>query len=184
MKRASWTSGPESDNNPAPMSAKDPRPFFVLTVLLDGSARPAAITRNHGDALERAMNASASHDIAGLDLVELPIAPAAFAQLRKHLRLDEDTVGLYDMFPLAAHLEPEVRKVAGQFLAAEAVWALEEQGALGAVPLNLKLDLPPSWDRDPKKIHERLVGAGALELTSEGIEVYKQVKTAFDAGGS
>jgi hypothetical protein len=162
----------------------DPRPFFVLTVLLDGAARPAAVTRSHGDALERAMNAAGGHAIAGLDLVELPIAPAAFAQLRKHLGLPDGTVGLYDMFPLAAHLDGEVRKVAGQFLAAEAVWALEEQGALGAVPLNLKLDLPGAWDRDPKKIHERLVGAGALDLTPQGIEVYKEVKTRFDQLGS
>jgi hypothetical protein len=166
------------------MASADPRPFFVLTVLLDGAARPAAITRSHGDALERAMNAAAAHDIAGLDLVELPIAPAAFAQLRKHLQLGDDTVGLYDVFPLAAHLDTEVRKVAGQFLAAEAVWTLEEQGALGAVPLNLKLDLPPGWDRDPKKIHERLVTAGALELSPQGIEVYKQVKTTFDRSGA
>ncbi|MFW6050230.1 MAG: hypothetical protein ACODAU_03600 [Myxococcota bacterium] len=162
------------------MAEKDPRPFFVLTALLDGSARPAAVTRSHGDALERAMNAAAGHDIAGLDLVELPVSPAAFGQLRKHLGLTNDTVSLYDMFPLASHLDEEVRKVAAQFLAAEAVWTLEDQGALGGVPLNLKLALPDGWERDPKKIHERLLAAGALDLSPQGIEIFKQVKESFD----
>lgn len=163
------------------MPEKDPRPFVVLTVLLDAAARPAAVTRSHGDALERALGASAGQEVAGLDLVELPIAPAAFGQLRKALNLSEDVVGLYDLFPLASHLSQEVRRVAGQFLAAEAIWTLEEQGALGAVPLNLKLELPPDWSRDPKKIHERLVKAGALDLTPQGIEVFKEVKVRFDA---
>jgi len=163
------------------MADKDPRPFFVVTALLDGAARPAAVTRSHGDALERAMNAATGQQIAGLDLVELPISPAAFGQLRKHLSLPNETVALYDMFPLASHLDEEVRKVAGLFLAAEAVWTLEEQGALGGVPLNLKLSLPPSWDRDPKKIHQRLMDAGALDLSPQGVEVFKQVKSKFDA---
>ncbi|MFW5924623.1 MAG: hypothetical protein ACOC9O_01660 [Myxococcota bacterium] len=162
------------------MADKDTRPFFVLTVLLDASARAAAVTRSHGDALERAINASAGHAIAGLDLVELPIAPAAFMQLRRHLGLPEDTIGLYDIFPLASHLDAQVRKIAGQFLAAEALWTLDEQGALGGVPLNLKLDLPPDWDRDPKKIHQRLLDAGALDLSAEGVETYKKVKEGFD----
>jgi hypothetical protein len=163
------------------MSDKDPRPFLVLTVLLDGSARAAAITRSHGDALERAMKASSGHDIAGFDIIELPIAPQAFGALRRHLAASEDTVGFYDLFPLSAHLDLPTRKAAGQFLAAEAVWTLEEQGLLGAVPINLKLDLPKGWSRDPKDIRDRLVQAGALELTNTGIETYKTVKASWDA---
>lgn len=160
---------------------RDPRPYLVLTVVMDPSARPAVITRSHGDAMERAISASASKPIAGLDLIELPILPKVFEQIRKHLGFAPDTVGLYDLFPLASHLDRNVRQVAGQFLAAEALWGLEEQGALGGVPLNIKLDLPGGWDRDPKKVHERLVQAGALELTPEGIETYKAIKSRWDA---
>src|SRR5690606_4741342 len=108
------------------------------------------VTRSHGDALERAIGSTQGHDIAGIDIIELPIAPQAFAALRKHLGATEDTVGFYDLFPLSAHLDLDVRKAAGQFLAAEALWTLEEQGLLGGVPLSLKLDLPKSWNRDPK----------------------------------
>ena len=115
-----------------------------------------------------------------MDPVELPIGPAPFGALRKALGLDEEVVGLYDVFPLAAHLDEAVRKVAGQFLAAEAVWALEEQGQLGGVPLNVRLDLPKGWDRDPKKVHEKLVEAGALDLSEDAIETFKRVKSAWD----
>ena len=41
-----------------------------------------------------------------------------------------DTVTVYDLFPLSALLDPRYRTVAGQFLAAEALWTLEEQGML------------------------------------------------------
>ena len=73
-----------------------------------------------------------------------------------------------------------MRKVAGQFLAAEALWTLEDQGQLGGVPLNMQLDLPAGWDRDPKAVHARLVEAGALELSPAGIETFKTVKSAWD----
>lgn len=159
---------------------RDPRPYLVLTVLLDGSARPAAITRSHGDALERSLNATQGQEIAGLDLVELPIAAPVFKALRQPLAVPAEEVGLYDVFPLASHLAPELRKIAGQFLAAEALWTLEEQGLLGGVPVNVKLNLPEGWDNDPKQVHQRLVGAGALDLTESGIETYKAVKAAWD----
>ncbi len=162
------------------MPDADSPPFLVLTVLLDASARPAAITRSHGDARERAMKASAGHAIAGMDLVELPIARPAFEALKKHLRIANDAVGLYDIFPLASHLDGAVRKVAGQFLAAEALWTLEEQGQLGGVPLNVQLDLPRGWDKDPQAVHARLVSAGALELSPRGIETFKSVKASWD----
>lgn len=166
------------------MTDSDSPPFLVLTVLLDASARPAAVTRSHGDALERAMKAIAGHAIAGLDLVELPIAKPAFDALKKHLRITPEQIGLYDIFPLASHLEGAVRKVAGQFLAAEALWTLEEQGQLGGVPLNVQLDLPKGWDRDPKSVHARLMAAGALELSPRGIETFKAVKAAWDRENS
>lgn len=163
------------------MTEPDPSPFLLLTVVLDAGARPAAQTMGHGAALERAMMASAGKEVAGLDLVELPIQAVAFAALRRHLKLPDDQVGLYDVFPVASHLDKEVRNVAGQFLAADALWTLESQGLLGGVPLNVKLELPKGWDRDPKAVHARLVEAGAVDLSPAGIETFLGVKTAWDA---
>jgi len=158
----------------------DPKPFVVVTALLDGGARPAAHTRSHGDAMERAYVASSAHEVAGMDLVELPITAAAFGALRKAMSLPDETVGLYDVFPLAPHLDAPVRKVAGQFLAAEVVWTLEEQGLLGGVPLNVRLDLPKGWDKDPKAVHTRLMEAGALELSESAVQTFIAVKKAWE----
>ena len=169
---------------PTETHKRDVRPFILVTVLLDAGARPAAVTRSHGDAMERAYIASSAEKTAGLDLVELPITPAAFAALRKALGLPDAVVGLYDVFPLAAHLSPAVRRVAGQFLAAEAVWTLEEQGQLGGVPLNARLDLPKGWSNNPKEVHQKLVGAGALDLSADAIDAFKRIKSAWDASSS
>lgn len=162
-------------------SERDERPFIVLTAILDGSARPAAVTISHGDAMERAIHATAGQQIAGMDIVELPIPPPAFSALREHAARSADAVAVYDLFPLAAKLPAEVRSVAGQFLAAEVLWAMEEQGLLKGVPLNLKLELPDGWDRAPKAVHERLVAAGALDLSSQAIETFKHIKSSWDA---
>jgi hypothetical protein len=156
-------------------------PFLVLTAICDASARPAAITRGHGDAMERALNAAGDFHIDGLDIVELPLAPAAFSALRKHLGVAEDTATVYDLFPLSSHLDEKYRKIAGQFLAAEVLWTLEEQGLMQGVPFTVKFDLPDGWDKDPKKLHTRLVEAGALDLSQEAVDTYKAVKTAWDA---
>lgn len=162
------------------MSERDTRPFIVVTAILDGSARPAAITISHGDAMERAIGATSGQPIAGMDIVELPVPPPAFGALREHAGRPDDAVAVYDLFPLSAALPSDMRVVAGQFLAAEVLWALEEQGLLKGVPLNLKLDLPDGWDRAPKAVHEKLVGAGALDLTREAIETFKQIKSRWD----
>lgn len=164
------------------MSDKDPRPLLVVTVLMDGSARPAAITRSHGDAVERAITAAGGAEIAGIEVAELAIAPKAFAALRKNLGLSEDTVALYDIFPLASGLSQEVRNVAGQFLAAEALWTLEEQGMTSGVPSQEKLDLPAGWSKDPKAIRQRLVEAGASALTDQGASTYLGIKQRWDGG--
>jgi len=158
-------------------------PFLVLTAICDASARPAAVTRGHGQAMERALNAAANYQIGGLEIVELPLAPAAFSALRKHLRVAEDTATVYDLFPLSSRLDEKYRKVAGQFLAAEVLWTLEEQGLLQGVPFTVKLNLPNGWDKDPKKLHVRLIEAGALDLSQEAIDTYKAVKAAWDASG-
>jgi hypothetical protein len=163
------------------MSDVTSRPFLILTAICDASARPAAITLGHGDAMERALRASEPHATEGLDLVELPIAPAAFTALRKHLGFDDDTVTLYDLFPLSAQLREEYRKIAGQFLAAEALWTLEEQGLLSGVPFTVNFDVPRGWDKDPKKLHARLVEERALELGDGAVRVFKDIKTAWDS---
>jgi len=159
----------------------DTRPFLVLTAILDGAARAAAVTRSHGEALDRAMRASNKAASAGFDIVELPVAPASFQALRRHFQYPDDTVAIYDVFPLAAHLDASQRKVAGQFLAAEVLWTLDAQGLLAGVPLNVKLDLPNGWDKDPKAVHDRLMSLGALDLTAEAIETFKTVKTAWES---
>lgn len=157
------------------------RPFLILTAICDASARPAAITVGHGDAMERAFVAADGLETEGLDLVELPIAPAAFTALRKHLQIEDERVTVYDLFPLSSQLDPRYRAIAGQFLAAEALWALEEQGMLSGVPFTVQFDVPRTWDKDPKKLHERLVAEKALELDDKAIDTFKKVKAKWDA---
>ena len=157
------------------------RPFLILTAICDASARPAAITIGHGDAFERAFSAAQGLDTEGIDLIELPIAPAAFAALRRHLQISDQRMTVYDIFPLSSQLNADYRGIAGQFLAAEALWALEEQGMLYGVPFTVQFDLPRGWDKDPKKLHERLVAEKALELSDSAIETFKKVKLAWDA---
>lgn len=159
----------------------DSAPFLVVTAIMDAAARPAAITRSHGEAMERAINAIGAHPIAGLDVVELPIAGPSFLALRRHFQFKDDTVAMYDIFPLSATLDPAARKVGGQFLAAEILWTLDAQGLLPGVPLNVKLDVPAGWDKDPKAVHEKLMTAGALDIGEGGINTFKAVKSAWEA---
>jgi hypothetical protein len=159
-------------------------PFMVVTSVLDAAARPAAVTRCHGEAMERAVNAIGSRPIAGLDIVELTIAPQAHAAFRRYLGLPADHAGIYDMFPLSAKLSAEVRTAGAQFLASEALWMLDSQGALKGVPLSVKLDLPAGWDKDPKEIHKKLVEAGALELSEQAIETFNAAKQAWAASAA
>jgi hypothetical protein len=156
-------------------------PYLVLTAICDASARPAAVTLGHGDAMERALQAVNGLATVGIDLVELPIAPAAFSALRKHLDFPDGTVTVYDLFPLSAKLEERYRKIAGQFLAAEALWTLEEQGLLSGVPFTVNFDLPRGWDKDPKKLHARLVEEHALELGDRAVQIFKDIKTTWNA---
>ena len=154
-------------------------PFIVLTAVLDAEARPAAVTRAHGEAFERLLQATGSHTIAGVELVELPIDHAAHTVLRKHLGLAEDRPGVYDVFPLSPSLDAGVRRAAAQFLAAEMLWTLDAENVFGNKALSVKLDLPGGWDKDPKAVHQKLIEAGALELSSEAVETYKAIKGAF-----
>jgi hypothetical protein len=156
--------------------ASDKGPFIVITAVLDAEARPASVTRSHGEAFERALSATKGHTIANLDLVELPIDRTTHAALRKHLGLPDDQAGVYDVFPLSPALPPNVRRAAAQFLAAETLWTLDAQGAFGANALSVKLDLPAGWDKDPKAIHQKLVESGALELSDSAVETYRAIK--------
>ncbi len=156
----------------------DSNAYFVVTALLDDGAKLAPITRSHGDAYEIAREATEA-PFGSLELVELPVSSVVFAAIRRHLNLPETTTALYDLFPLAPHLAPDVRHVAAQFLAAELAWSIEEQGHLNGLPLNLRLDLPKGWERDPKAIHEKLMAAGALELGPEAIERFRRAKAIF-----
>jgi hypothetical protein len=142
--------------------AKPNGPFIVITCVLDASARPAAITRCHGEAFDRAIKAT-------------------HTALRKHLGLPEDQVGVYDVFPLPATLPVPVRKAAAQFLAAESLWTLDAQGAFGSDVLSFKLDLPSGWDKDPQAIHQKLVESGALELSEEAVDTYRAIKETWSA---
>jgi len=159
--------------------ASDKGPFIVITAVLDVDARPASVTRSHGEAFERALAATKGQTIANLDLVELPIDKTAHAALRKHLGLPDDQAGVYDVFPLSPALAPNVRRAAAQFLAAETLWTLDAQGAFGANALSVKLDLPAGWDKDPKAIHQKLVESGALELSDSAVETYRKIKEAW-----
>ena len=157
-------------------------PFIVITAVLDAEARPAAVTRSHGEAFDRALNATKGQAISNLDLVELPIDRAAHAALRKHLGLPDDQAGVYDVFPLSPALSPAVRNAAGQFIAAESLWSLDAQGVFGSDALSVTLELPDNWDKDPKAIHQKLVESGALELSEEAVATYRAIKAAWDAG--
>lgn len=161
--------------------AKQTGPFIVLTAVLDAEARPASITRSHGQAFERALVATQGKQIANIELVELVIDKGSHAVLRRHLKLPADQAGVYDVFPLNPNLPPQVRKAAAQFLAAESLWTLDGQGVFANTNLSVKLDLPKGWAKEPQAIHQKLVEAGALELSEDDVETYRAIKEAFGA---
>ncbi len=157
------------------------RPFIVMTVLVNSAARPAAVTRSHADALERVRGAAYGHDIGGIEITEVTLPAKTFNVLRKAVGLPATTVGLYDIFPVSPEVTEEHRRVAGKFLAAEAIWALDEQRAFGAEALHFRLELPQSWSREPKEIHKTLIDAGVLNLSAAAVETFRQVKAAWEA---
>lgn len=164
-----------------PARGEDPRPYLVVTAIHDASARTAALTLSHADAWERIREAIGEKEIAGLDLVELAVPPRAFHALSDKLQRPADTISVYDVFPLAAHLGRTQRKVAGQFLAAEILWTLEEQGTLAGIVLNIRPDVPRSWgDRSPAGVRQKLVEDGALDLTEDAIADFRAIKASWD----
>jgi hypothetical protein len=51
---------------------------------------------------------------------------------------------------------------------------------LSGVPFSVQFELPSGWDKDPRKLHERLVAERALELSPSAIETFKRIKSAWD----
>ncbi|MCX7808190.1 MAG: hypothetical protein N2515_06250 [Deltaproteobacteria bacterium] len=163
-----------------PERGSDPRPYLILTAVVDAGARASAVTLSHADAWERAMRAVGQRSIAGMDLVEVRIPANAFNALRNVLKRSPTAVAVYDLFPLAAHLGRRERKVAGQFLAAEGLWALAEEKLIEEV--HIRFDTPRSWgDRTPKTVRTRLLELGALELSEQAVEDFRAIKAAWDA---
>jgi hypothetical protein len=169
--------------SPPAMSENDAPLNLLLTSVLDASARPASLTRSHGDAMERIYRAAQGIPLGRIELVELPIPHKTFTLLRAHLGRPESTVAIYDVFPVAAKLDESLFRIAGQFLAAEAIWLLEGQGQIGSSVLDVRVDVPAGWDRAPQAIQKRLVDAGALDLSAGAVEAFKAIKSAWDAAG-
>lgn len=165
------------------MSENDAPPHLLLTSVLDASARPASLTRSHGDAMERIYLAAQGIPVGRIELVELPIPHKTFTLLRAHLGRPESTVALYDVFPVSPKLDASLLRIAGQFLAAEAIWLLEGQGQIGSSVLDVRVDVPAGWDKAPQAIQKRLVEAGALDLGPAAVDAFKRVKAAWDAAG-
>lgn len=156
-------------------------PRLVLTALHDVSTRPAALTESHGAAMSKLFAAAKGHKHDGIHIVEMSVPAPVFVAARKAMQKPRETVALYDLFPFPSKLDGAVRDVAARFLATESLWSLAEEGKLGEFALDVRIPTPRGWDRDPKKIQERLVEAGALDLTEEEIATYQAVRAAFDA---
>lgn len=154
-------------------------PELLVTGLMDGSARPAAVTLSHAEAMERAYTCAVATP-PHVELVELAIAAPAFAALRRALTLPPTRVVIYDLFPIARGMDSQTRRVAGQFLAAEALWAMEEQGLLGGVAAQERFDFPDGWPRDPRAVQQRLQDAGATRLSDEEIKAFQATKAKWD----
>lgn len=119
---------------------------------------------------------------AGFEIVEMPVPTAVFLAARKALGKSRETAAIYDLFPFPAKLAPEIRQVAARFLATEVLWSLAEEGKLGEFALDVRIPTPRGWDRDPKKIQERLVEAGALDLAESDIATFQEIRATFDPG--
>lgn len=166
------------------MSHQDQSPVILLTAIHHATAKAAELTQQHAEAYERASAALDGNTNGGIDLVELPIAPAAFEAMRKGMRLSEDTVALYDIFAISAKSKASIRPIAGQYLAAQILWSLEAQGLLSGVPVSIKFDLPQGWEQDKNKIKGRLEKHGAFLLDETEAGIFKTIKANWDRSSS
>lgn len=155
-------------------------PRLVLTAIHDSSTRPAALTESHGAAMQKLIIASKGKPSAGFEVVELGVPGLVFHAAKKALGRPNKTVALYDLFPLPAKLDANLRQIAARFLAAETLWTLAEEGKLGELALDVRIPVPRGWSNDPRAIQEKLVAAGALDLTEEEITAFQSIRAAFD----
>ena len=155
---------PAREQSETPSAESDRSFWILLTAVMSAPARPAAVTRSHADALEQLYNLLQDAPHAGIELVELTIAPQSFNALRTFLQKPAHQVAIYDVFAIPASVSPQVRKISAQYLAADSLLQLEAQGVLGGTPLSLHLNIPKDWDVGLPKIKERLAAQGALAL--------------------
>ncbi|QQR88639.1 MAG: hypothetical protein IPJ88_10325 [Myxococcales bacterium] len=166
------------------MSNHETSPVILLTAIHHATAKAAELTQQHAKAYERATMALDGQHTGGIDLVELPIAPSAFEAMRKSMRLDDDTVALYDIFAISSKSKSSLRSIAGQYLAAQILWSLEAQGLLSGVPVSVKFDLPHGWEQDKDKIKSRLEKHGAFALDEKEAGTFKTIKANWDRSSS
>jgi len=155
-------------------------PRLVLTAIHDLNTRPASLTESHGRTMAKLIAAAKGKPHGGFEVVELAVPPAVFIAARKALGRGKDVVAIYDLFPTPVKLTPEIRHIAARFLAAEALWTLAEEGKLGDAALDVRIPTPRGWDRDPRAIQQKLLEAGALDLSDEDIAAFQSVRSAFD----
>lgn len=155
-------------------------PRLVLTAIHDLNARAASLTESHGRTMGTLIAAAKGKTHGGFEVVELPVPPGVFIAARKALGRGKDVVALYDLFPTPAKLDPEIRKVAARFLAAEALWSLAEEGKLGDAALDVRIPTPRGWDRDPRAIQQKLLEAGALDLSEDDVSAFQAIRSSFD----
>lgn len=160
------------------MSESAPR--LVITAIHDPVVRAAALTWSHGNVFERLKKTEGASDFAGIDVVELTVPAPVYAEARRALELDKSAVAIYDVFPFPASLDPEVRTIAAQFLAAETIWTLAEDKKVAEAALDVRVPVPAGWDRDPRAIQEKLVELGALNLTEDAVRAFQALRARFD----
>lgn len=155
-------------------------PRLVLTAIHDASTRPAALTESHGAAMQKLIVAAKGKPNAGFEVVELGVPGLVFHAAKKALGRPSKTVALYDLFPLPAKVDATIRQIAARFLAAETLWTMAEEGKLGELALDVRIPVPRGWNPDPRAIQEKLVQAGALDLSDDDVATFQAVRAAFE----
>lgn len=157
-------------------------PRLVLTALHEAGTRAAALTESHGGAMQKLVVAAKGKPHGGFEVVELGVPSPVFHAAKKALGRPSKTVALYDLFPLPAKLDPTIRQVAARFLAAETLWTMAEEGKLGELALDVRIPVPRGWNHDPRAIQEKLMEAGALDLTDEDVAAFQAIRAGFEPG--
>ncbi len=157
-------------------------PRLVLTAIHDAGTRPAALTESHGVAMQKLLQAAKGKPHAGFEVLELGVPSPVFHAAKKALSRPGKTVALYDLFPLPAKLDAGIRQIAARFLAAETLWTMAEEGKLGEIALDVRIPVPRGWSHDPREIQQKLVEAGALDLSDDDIAAFQAIRAGFEPG--